>query len=44
MFNGIVSDTEQYLKPFNFVGLCWIELLEIELFDYLTMRKRMTDI
>ena len=30
MFNWIVSDAKQYLELFNFV-----ELLEIELFDYL---------
>ena len=37
MFNWIVSDTGQYLEPFNFVDLCWIELFEIELFDHLTV-------
>ena len=37
MFNWIVCDTLQYLEPFNFVDLCWIELLEIELFDHLTV-------
>ena len=33
MLNWIASDTQQYLEPFNFVELCLIELLEIELFD-----------
>ena len=37
MFNWIVSDTLQYLQPFNFVDLCEIELLEIELFNHLTV-------
>ena len=37
MFNWIVSDTQQYLEPFNFIDLCLIELLEIELFDPLTV-------
>ena len=36
MFNWIVSDTEEYLEPFNF-DFCKIELLEVELFDYLTV-------
>ena len=35
---------KQYLEPFNFVSLCKIELLEIELFDHLTVRKQMIDI
>ena len=34
MFNLIVSDTQQYLEPFDFFYLCWIEMLEIELFDH----------
>ena len=37
MFDGIVGDIEQCLEPFNFVDSCWIELLEIELFDPLTV-------
>ena len=40
MFNWIVSYTKQYLEPLKFVYLCWIELFEIELFDYLTANKR----
>ena len=32
MFNWIVSDTYQYLEPFNFVHL----LLEVEQFDPLS--------
>ena len=28
------------MEPFNFVDLCKIELLEIELFDHLTMCKQ----
>ena len=35
MFNWIFSDTQQYLEPFNFFGLCEIELLESELFNHL---------
>ena len=35
MFYWIVSYTYQYLELFNFVDLCWTELFEIELFDYL---------
>ena len=42
MFIWIVYDTKQYLEPFNFVDLCWIELLKIELFDHLTVCKQMT--
>ena len=34
MFKWIVSYTLQYLEPFKFDDLCWIELLEIELFDH----------
>ena len=37
MFNWIVSDTWQYLEPFNFIDLSWIELLDMELFDSLTV-------
>ena len=37
MFNWIVSYIYQYLKAFNLVDLYSIELLEIELFDHLTM-------
>ena len=37
MFNWIVCNTQQYLKPFNYVNLSSIELLEIELFDHLTV-------
>ena len=44
MSDWILSDTYDYLKTFNFVGLCWIELLEIELFDNLTVCKQMTDV
>ena len=36
VFNWTVSDTQQYLKPFNF-DLRWAELLEIELFDHFTV-------
>ena len=43
MFNWIVSDTQQYLELFNF-DLCQMELLEIELFDHLTVYKQMTDV
>ena len=43
MFNWIVRDTSQYLEPFSF-DFCNIELLEIELFDHLTVRKQMTDV
>ena len=39
MFDIIVSDTWQYLELFNFVDLCEIELLEIELFDHLCVNK-----
>ena len=34
----------QFLEPFNFVNLCKIELLKIELFDHLTVSKQMTDL
>ena len=44
MFNWIVSDTQQYLELFNLVDLCQMELLEIELFDHLTVYKQMTDV
>ena len=37
MFKWIICDTKQYLEPFNFVDLCQIELLKIELFDHLTV-------
>ena len=37
MFNWIVSDTQQFLEPFNFVDLWSIEVLEIDMFDHLTM-------
>ena len=37
MFNWTASDTYQYLEPFNFVDLSWIELLEIVLFDSLNV-------
>ena len=37
MFYWIVSDIYQFLEPFNFVDLCWIELFEIELFDIQTV-------
>ena len=33
----------KYLESFNFY-LCWIELLEIELFDHLIVCKQMTDV
>ena len=36
MFNCIVSNAYQYVEPFNFIGSCLIELLEIELFGHLT--------
>ena len=32
MLNWIVSDTQQYLEPFNIVDVCLIEL-----FDHLTV-------
>ena len=41
MFNWIVSDMWQYLEPINFVNFCKTELLEIELFDHLTLCKQM---
>ena len=44
IFNWIVSDTKQYLELFNFVNFRWIELFEIEPFDYLTVCKQMTDV
>ena len=44
MFNWITGDTYQYLEPFNLVELCLIELLEIKLFDHLTMSKVRTDV
>ena len=44
MFNWIVNDTFQYLEIFNFDDLCKIELLEMELFDHLTVCKQMTDV
>ena len=44
MFNWIVSDASQYFEPFNFVDLCKIELLEIELFNHLTVCKQRTDV
>ena len=34
----------KYMKLFNFVGFCYIKLLEIELFDHLTLFKQMTNI
>ena len=37
MFKWIVSDTVQYLEPFNFVDLCSILFFVIELFDHLTV-------
>ena len=37
MFNRIVSDTLQYLEPFNFGDLYQIELIGIELFVRLTV-------
>ena len=42
--NWYVHDTYQYLEPSNFVDLCKIELLEIELFDHLTVCKQMPDV
>ena len=44
LFNWIVCDTLQYLEPFNFAGLCRIELFEIELFDHLTVCKQIIDV
>ena len=44
MFNWVVNNTEQYLEPFNFVDSCYIELLEIELFDHLTVCKQINDV
>ena len=40
MFNWIVSDTLQYLEPFKFVDLYWTELLEIKMFDHLSVCKQ----
>ena len=37
MFNWILSNTLQYLESFNFVDLSYIEFLEKELFDHLTV-------
>ena len=37
MFNWFVIDTYRYLEPFNFVDLYKTLLLEIELFDHLTV-------
>ena len=42
MFNQIISDTYQYLEPLNFVDLCQTELIEIELFDHLTVCNKKT--
>ena len=36
---SIVSDTQEYLEPFNFV-----ELFEIDLFNYLAVCKQITDV
>ena len=44
MFNWIVSLTWQYLELFIFVDLCSIKLLEIELFDHLTVCNQMIDV
>ena len=44
MFNWSVSDTQQYLEPFNFVDLCESEFFERELFDHFTVCKQITDI
>ena len=47
MFNWIIGDIRQLLGPFNCVqtnDLCWIELLEIEQFNHLTVCKQMTDV
>ena len=43
MFNWSVSDTKQYMEPFNF-DLCKIGMFQIELFDHFTECKQMTDI
>ena len=43
-FNRIFSDMWQYLEPFNFVTLCWIELFETERFVHLTVCKQITDV
>ena len=37
MFNWTISDSQQYLELFNFVDLHLIELLEIGLFENLTV-------
>ena len=38
-----MSDTKQYLEPFNFVDLLnWI--LQIELFNHVTVCKQLTDV
>ena len=44
MFNWIVSNTLQYPEPFNFTDLHLIQLLEIKLFEPLTVCKQMTDV
>ena len=44
MLNLIITDTYQYLEPSNFGDLCKIELLEIELFNHLTVYKQMSDV
>ena len=36
MFNWIISDKYQYLKPFNFVICAKLKYFEMELFDNLT--------
>ena len=43
----MVSVSYQYLEPFNCVQTndwCVMELLEVELFDHLTVFKHMTDV
>ena len=40
----MVGDAYEYLKPFKVVDLRYTELLEIELFDYLTVYKQIADI
>ena len=41
MFNWIDRTTSQYLEPFNFVDLRWIELFDIEVFENLIVWKQM---
>ena len=44
MFNWIVSDTQQYMEPFNFDALWKTELFEIEQFNAWTLCKKKTEV